>query len=142
MPVLENINTESALARCRANFIRQGGAGGPRRSFKNGDGQMLYSFPAKAYYHAIRNLGADPRDKGYWEDMAKRYPECRVGYVKKSNQVSGGHGMAALPGFQLFSGRTQTVQHTLRARLARGGKLGDVLKCRKMPGVPAARVQQ
>jgi len=129
MQTHENINTPEALARCRANFIRQGGAGGPRRCFENGDGQVKYVWPAKMYYHALRNHGVHKDDKEYFRDMGKRMPECVVKYARKENMVGGGLGQPALP----FSGRTQTAQHTMRARLAKGGKLQACLKAGRGP---------
>lgn len=141
MPVLQDINTPEALARVRSNFIRQGGAGGPRRDFLNGDGVLRYRFPAKAYYHAIRNHGADPKDDGYWEDMAKRYPECRVPYAKREDRVS-------LATAESRKQKAESCEHgsrgsmTRRAFLVPGGKLAAALAAGIAPGIPASRTQQ
>jgi|GEM_PF-4915724 len=133
MRVLRDITAPGELERCRQNFIRQGGAGGPRTSFKNGDGHMVASYPARAYYLARQQH--PPEDKEWWDDQHKRYPELRVPYQPRNNVVWGG---------SVFGSGPQTARHRMTERAARhpGGKLAEILSTGQAPTAPTPRVQE
>jgi len=50
---------------------------------RGGDGVLVRRIPKEAYFNAVVHHGVDPRDEGYWSDMARRYPEVAVSFQGK-----------------------------------------------------------
>lgn len=73
--------TKKELEASRRAAVAEAAARPAKTAMKGGDGYLRRRIPAKAYFNAIRNHGVDPNDEGYWQDMERLYPECRVAYT-------------------------------------------------------------
>ena len=51
---------------------------------RGGDGFLQYRFPRALVVNAVAGHGESLDDEGYWADMARRHPECRVKYEGKT----------------------------------------------------------
>lgn len=73
---------------------------------RGGDGVLVRRIPRTAFLNAVVNHGVDPQDEGYWRDMERLYPECKVAYTSdKVRVIMGQQPGLALPGLRNRFGR-------------------------------------
>jgi hypothetical protein len=51
------------------------------------EGHVAFRFPRELVVNAVAGHGESLEDDGYWEDMARRVPACRVKYKPRKTQV-------------------------------------------------------
>ncbi len=99
---MEATYSRERLERVRRAAIREAASRPAKRGMPGGDGVLVRRIPKVAYFNAVVNHGVDPADEGYWADMERLYPECRVAYapskltVPLGTQGTGTRGLAKL----------------------------------------------
>jgi hypothetical protein len=76
------------LAKVRRGAIAEARSRPAKGAMKGGDGVLARRIPKEAYFNAVVHHGEDPHDEGYWRDMERLYPECRVGYTPSRVTIS------------------------------------------------------
>ena len=76
------------LAGVRRRAVAEAKARPAKGAMKGGDGVLVRRIPKEAYFNAVVHHGESPRDEGYWNDMARLYPECQVAYTPGRTTIS------------------------------------------------------
>jgi hypothetical protein len=105
------------LQQVRARAIREAASRPAKGAMPGGDGVCVRRIPKEAYFNAIVNHGVDPQDEGYWRDMERLYPECRVAYTSSKIMVpmgTQGVGTVGLPRLTRFGRVTHHKRYPTR----------------------------
>jgi hypothetical protein len=107
------------LARVRRDAILEAQHRPAKSAMQGGDGVLVRRIPKEAYFNAVVNHGEDPKDEGYWRDMERLYPECRVAYTPSKVIVplgTQGAGTRGLPKLTRFGRVTFHKRYATAAR--------------------------
>jgi hypothetical protein len=101
---LEARYSQERLNRVRREAIREAASRPEKGAMPGGDGVLLRRIPREAYFNAVVNHGVSPQDEGYWADMERLYPECKVAYTPRGVRVdmSNGRQVARAPRLTRF----------------------------------------